>query len=57
LQEPDVDIKDKETAFLDLTQSKAINANGIDINCMHRKNRKHLEWLKKRHLREKKFIL
>ena len=48
LQEPDVDIKDEETAFLNLTQSKTINANEICINCMHRKNRKHLERLKKR---------
>ncbi|CEI90810.1 hypothetical protein RMCBS344292_05120 [Rhizopus microsporus] len=48
LQEPNVDIKDEETAFLNLPQSKTINANEIDINCMHRKNRKHLEWLKKK---------
>ncbi|CEG76664.1 hypothetical protein RMATCC62417_11526 [Rhizopus microsporus] len=48
LQEPDVDIKDEETAFLNLPQSKTINANEIDISCMHRKNRKHLERLKKK---------
>ncbi|CEG67740.1 hypothetical protein RMATCC62417_04127 [Rhizopus microsporus] len=47
-QEPDVDIKDQETIFLYLRQSKTINANEIDINCMHRKNRKHLERLKKK---------
>ncbi|CEI98784.1 hypothetical protein RMCBS344292_12884 [Rhizopus microsporus] len=47
-QEPDVDIKDEETIFLYLRQSKTINANEIDINCMHRKNRKHLERLKKK---------
>ncbi|ORE03759.1 hypothetical protein BCV72DRAFT_244133 [Rhizopus microsporus var. microsporus] len=43
LQEPGVDIKEEETVFLDISQSKTINANEIDINCMHRKNRKHLE--------------
>ncbi|ORE08801.1 hypothetical protein BCV72DRAFT_322414, partial [Rhizopus microsporus var. microsporus] len=48
LQEPDINIKDEETAFLNLPQSKTINANEIDINRMHRKNRKHLEWLKKK---------
>ncbi|KAL4215411.1 hypothetical protein AB4K20DRAFT_1964200 [Rhizopus microsporus] len=48
LQEPDFDIKDEETAFLNLPQSKTINTNEIDINCMHRKNRKHLERLKKK---------
>ncbi|ORE20077.1 hypothetical protein BCV71DRAFT_262345 [Rhizopus microsporus] len=48
LQEPDVDIKDEEAAFLNLLQSETINANEIDINCMHKKNRKHLERLKKK---------
>ncbi|KAG1170930.1 hypothetical protein G6F71_007333 [Rhizopus microsporus] len=48
LQEPDVDIKDEETTFLNLLQSKTINANEIDINYMHRKNRKHLGRLKKK---------
>ena len=52
LQEPNVDIKDKETAFLNFPQSKTINANEIDINYMHRKNRKHLERLMKKTFQE-----
>jgi hypothetical protein len=48
LQESDFDIKGEETGFLNLPRSKTINANEIDINCMHRKNRKHLERLKKK---------
>ncbi|RCH87032.1 hypothetical protein CU097_001940, partial [Rhizopus azygosporus] len=41
-------IPDEETAFLNLPQSKTINANEIDINYMYRKNRKHLERLMKK---------
>ncbi|KAL4212240.1 hypothetical protein AB4K20DRAFT_1966996 [Rhizopus microsporus] len=52
LQEPNIDIKDKETAFLNFPQSKTINANEIDINYMHRKNRKHLERLMKKTFQE-----